>query len=58
MTKLEKDIAFCIDEMNFSMNLEEIKEFGVKQNNGTWTGIIEKLRKKESDIGKMVLGQI
>ena len=35
---------------NFSIELKEVKEYG-KYVNGTWTGMIEMLRKRELDIG-------
>ena len=35
---------------NFTFNMTEIKEFGVQNEDGSWTGIMELLRKNELDV--------
>jgi hypothetical protein len=52
LTGMFYDIAQSLaHHCNFTMELQEVKEFGVRHNDGTWTGIIEMLRKRELDIG-------
>ena len=36
---------------NFSLQLEEVDVYGALQDDGSWTGIVEKLRTHELDIG-------
>ena len=51
LTGMYYDIAQSLaHHCNFSMELKEVKEFGVRRNDGTWTGIIEMLRNRELDL--------
>ena len=37
--------------LNFTLEMEEVDVFGDLQLDGTWTGIVEKLRTKQLDLG-------
>ena len=45
-------MAFSLARLcNFSLHLEEVDVYGALQDNGDWTGLVEKLRTNELDIG-------
>ena len=51
LTGVNYDVAQSLAyRCNFSMQFEEVDAYGAKQENGSWTGMVEKLRKKELDI--------
>ena len=51
LTGMFQEIAQTLaQKCNFTLDMKEIKEFGVKNEDGSWTGIMELLRKKELDV--------
>ena len=51
LTGMFQEIAQTLEQTcNFTFNMTEIKEFGVQNEDGSWTGIMELLRKNELDV--------
>ena len=42
--------------LNFTLEMEEVDVYGALQLDGTWTGIVEKLRTKQLDLGIADMG--
>ena len=57
ITGVNYDLAYSIArQCNFSLHLERIDVYGALQDNGSWTGLVEKLRTNEFDIGIADIG--
>ena len=51
LTGMFQEIAKTLEQQcNFTIDMTEVKEFGVRNDDGTWTGIMESLLKKELDV--------
>ena len=51
LTGMFQEIAETIEKQcNFIFNMTEIKHFGVRNEDGSWTGIMEMMRKNELDV--------
>ena len=52
ITGVNYDLAFSLARLcNFSLHLEEVDVYGALQEDGNWTGLVEKLRTHVLDIG-------
>ena len=52
LSGINYDLAKSLSRiLNFTLEMEEVDVYGALQLDGTWTGIVEKLRTKQLDLG-------